>query len=893
MDMRSGTFSRNRSRAQRWRTVAVAILLFFASAIGATAESLSVASETIPGVGAAADVAVTANDFPIPTGGQTSDPSFGVRAVTLGLAYDSEIGVATSVTAGGDLDPGCIVASDVTTTGAVTILIACGSPIVPGVIAEIAFSGVAEGLTTLAVSQCVLNEGSPACTPFDGLLTVQAPTATPTPTPVPRTPTATFTATTVPTATETFTVSPTATETLTPTVTATPTETGTSTTTPTATPTSTPSSTPSWTLTPTTTATPTETLTPTQTLTPSNTLTPTQTSTPSHTPTPTHTFTPTRTPTHTLTPTPSNTATPSPENLALGGAASQSSTASGGIASRAIDGNTDGDWSSGSVTHTTNQVDAWWELDLGVEAEIDRIDLFNRTDCCSTRLSQFYVLVSNTPGAQPGQGGIFEVFQAGVAGTPTSIPVHANGRYVRIQKSTAGILSLAEVQVWGRAVSTPPVLENLSEGRPAVQSSTSLGAVAARAVDGNTSGDWSDGSVTHTQGEASAWWEVDLGQTVEIERIDLFNRTDCCSQRLADYYVMVSDSPGVGPGQGAIFERFESSQVGSPTSIPVNARGRYVRIQKSTTGVLSLAEVQVWGISGSPVQNLSEGRPVAQSSTRAGGVASRAVDGNTSGLWTDASVTHTDPEAGAWWEVDLGASVAIDRIDIFNRTDCCSERLSQFYVLVSDSPGAQPGQAIFEHFESGPVGISTSVSVGASGRYVRIQRAGVGILSLAEVQVWSGGGSPPLQNYGEGSPTSQSSTGFGGVSPRAVDGNTSGEWSDGSVTHTTVSETDAWWEVDLGETIEIERVDVFNRTDCCSERLQEFWVLIADSPGPQPGQSGIFEHFEPSVAGTPTSVAAPTTGRYVRVQKAGAGILSLAEVQVWGRALSGAAADPE
>ncbi len=67
-------------------------------------------------------------------------------------------------------------------------------------------------------------------------------------------------------------------------------------------------------------------------------------------------------------------------NIAIKGKASQDSTAHGGAAARAIDGNTSGDWTKNSITHTDENVaDPTWELDLGSEKPIDKIVLWNRT----------------------------------------------------------------------------------------------------------------------------------------------------------------------------------------------------------------------------------------------------------------------------------------------------------------------------------------------------------------------------------------------------------------------------------------------------------------------------------------------------------------------------------
>ena len=88
-------------------------------------------------------------------------------------------------------------------------------------------------------------------------------------------------------------------------------------------------------------------------------------------------------------------------NLAPGRAASQSSsygfeTPPGtAVAPWAIDGNTDGTFTNGSVSCTLNDLHAWWQLDLGGLQWIDAAQLWNRTDCCGDRLKDFYVLVTD------------------------------------------------------------------------------------------------------------------------------------------------------------------------------------------------------------------------------------------------------------------------------------------------------------------------------------------------------------------------------------------------------------------------------------------------------------------------------------------------------------------
>ncbi len=142
---------------------------------------------------------------------------------------------------------------------------------------------------------------------------------------------------------------------------------------------------------------------------------------------------------------------------------------------------------------------------------------------------------------------------------------------------------------------------SLSYGRPATQKSTAWGGVASRAVDGNTDGNFTVGSVTHTaeDGSPEPWWQVDLGASKAISDVAVWNRSDCCVDRLTDYYVLVSDTPFTSDSLAATLAQpgvtavHRTDTAATPTTVPLDATGRYVRIQLTTTAPLSLAEVEV------------------------------------------------------------------------------------------------------------------------------------------------------------------------------------------------------------------------------------------------------------------------------------------------------------
>ena len=137
-------------------------------------------------------------------------------------------------------------------------------------------------------------------------------------------------------------------------------------------------------------------------------------------------------------------------NLALssnGGVASQSSTLLGAEASRAIDGNTDGRWSSGSCTHTGTDDPAFWEVDLGGEYRIAAVCVYKRTDGGS--LNDFTVTLYRGATTVWSEHNFFGYSEDITGANETGSYFELNGeRGDRVQIEMVGSLQLAEVQVW-------------------------------------------------------------------------------------------------------------------------------------------------------------------------------------------------------------------------------------------------------------------------------------------------------------------------------------------------------------------------------------------------------------------------------------------------------------
>jgi hypothetical protein len=144
----------------------------------------------------------------------------------------------------------------------------------------------------------------------------------------------------------------------------------------------------------------------------------------------------------------------------IGGTATQSSTYSGtALASRARDGNTSGDWINNSVSHTNYDNNPWWMLDLGVDKIIDNVIIYNRTDCCGTRLDNFILEVLDAS-----NNVVYTHTNGAATITNTVSNISTLGRKIRIRLTGNQFLQLAEVVVNIDDCSiTPPTIGTITQ----------------------------------------------------------------------------------------------------------------------------------------------------------------------------------------------------------------------------------------------------------------------------------------------------------------------------------------------------------------------------------------------------------------------------------------------
>ena len=122
-----------------------------------------------------------------------------------------------------------------------------------------------------------------------------------------------------------------------------------------------------------------------------------------------------------------------------------------------MDGNTDGNFANNSVTHTQEQDNAWWQIDLGTHHSLQNIESWDLDRIVARwrlKISMYWFrivpLKSTDLSATLTQQGVRGYYVSGNAVVPNAdVQINQTGQYIRIQLTGRDALSLAEVEIIG------------------------------------------------------------------------------------------------------------------------------------------------------------------------------------------------------------------------------------------------------------------------------------------------------------------------------------------------------------------------------------------------------------------------------------------------------------
>uniref|UniRef100_A0A8C4SLZ2 Uncharacterized LOC114666204 n=1 Tax=Erpetoichthys calabaricus TaxID=27687 RepID=A0A8C4SLZ2_ERPCA len=437
-------------------------------------------------------------------------------------------------------------------------------------------------------------------------------------------------------------------------------------------------------------------------------------------------------------------------NIARQGIAKQSSrNLHNGEAYLAIDGKTNGIYDKGTCSHTGSDSPSWWKVNLKATYAVTVVVVYNRQDCCDSRLKGAEVRVGASPD-------ISKHVKCGVIETTSPGSVHTiccngkRGQFVSIVLPNPDHLTLCEVEVYGEEVVPPckPALNaiNIATGGLAEQSSQyAHGGAPDLVIDGKRNADSFNRSCSQTEITYPSWWRVNLKAVYAVSAVVVYNRQDCCDMQLLGAEVRVGATPDVS--DHIICGTIEAVYPGSVHTICCNEmKGQYVSVVlPNRADYLSLCEVEVYGEAITPeckpepnAINLARRGTAEQSSFYGSmGAANHAIDGRTDGDFNYRSCTHTGLESSPWLRVNLRATYAISSVVVYNRQDCCDGRLNGAEIRIGDSPD------VSEHVRCGtieatyPGSVHTICCHGRRGQYVSVVLPNQPqYLTLCEVEVY-------------------------------------------------------------------------------------------------------------------------------------------------------------
>uniref|UniRef100_A0A8C1AD48 Fucolectin tachylectin-4 pentraxin-1 domain-containing protein n=1 Tax=Cyprinus carpio carpio TaxID=630221 RepID=A0A8C1AD48_CYPCA len=414
------------------------------------------------------------------------------------------------------------------------------------------------------------------------------------------------------------------------------------------------------------------------------------------------------------------------ENAALWGKPSQSSTYAGSEPEFALDGLLN------SWTHTNQQTNPWWRVDLLKVYRVNRVTITNRPSNAD-RINGAVIRIGN----------FLDIYSNSICGVISTLAASATatfscggmvGRYMVVHiPGNQKILSLVEAGVYGTLAG------NRAVGGATIQSSTSADWFAEKAIDGNRGLQQLYTGCSSTLNETNPWWRLDLRDVYRVSEVVITNRKDCCAERINGAEIRIGNSLENNGTNNPICAVIPDIPAGESNNYSCyRLEGRYVIIHiPGDWKILTLCEVEVFGYL---AENLAVAGTAIQSSTSSDWFAEKAIDRGLQQLYTGCSSTLN--ETNPWWRLDLHHIYRVSKVVVTNRKDCCAEQINGTEIRIGNSlENNGTNNSICAVIPAIPAGESYSYSCdGMEGRYVNLIIPGdMKTLTLCEVKVYGEG----------------------------------------------------------------------------------------------------------------------------------------------------------
>jgi hypothetical protein len=282
------------------------------------------------------------------------------------------------------------------------------------------------------------------------------------------------------------------------------------------------------------------------------------------------------------------------------------------FASRAVDGSRDGS-DNNFIFHTNapeTNVPSFFEVDLGSNKVLDRVQIFPRTNAVQNSVENFRLDVFNAANALVYSDTFLATDSTRDVVWGTSEVRNVVGQRVRITRldqAPSNFMTFAEFEVWGQDTKIEPNIALL--GTATASGPAGFGATNNDAIDGDINGHFfvpdslsvgGPGPVYHNNSTAAGeFWQLDLGSERDLDYVLLYSRTDFRGNSpSARLDILAADGVTVVHTQSVTWFNIELGTFRFDQTIDLTGvKGQYLRLTNTTGGgnnFLTFAEVEVF-----------------------------------------------------------------------------------------------------------------------------------------------------------------------------------------------------------------------------------------------------------------------------------------------------------
>ena len=318
------------------------------------------------------------------------------------------------------------------------------------------------------------------------------------------------------------------------------------------------------------------------------------------------------------------------------------------------------------IYHPADNNKDWVLIDLVKPQEITKCTIYK--NCCDNILygARLGLLNSNSSEFE------FKIFSTepensvefGTAATLTPIIPTDTTRFIKLQMANTGdkAMNLSQIACFNTKN------ENVTKGKTVTANAPSpYGISPNNLTDGNLKARPHPQSF-HSANGNNDWVSIDLTSSQNISRCVIYNRSDCCGERLIGAKLSLLDLNNNEVKSSIV------STGNAENTISFEPEIRIIRLQMDSTGdkVMNLSQIACFNIKN---ENVTKGKTVTANAPSPYGMsANNLTDGNLSARPHPQSF-HSANANNDWVSIDLGSSQQISRCEIYNRSDCCGQRV--------------------------------------------------------------------------------------------------------------------------------------------------------------------------------------------------------------------------